>query len=522
MKKDTHKALRAIYTGNSNVDYRLRAMWALHITKGFSQSDLMTALDDKEPYIRGWAVQLSWEDGAPSEPVIAKFAQMAGQEKSPVVRLYLASAMQRLDLEKRWAIAAGLLQHGEDENDHNLPKMLWFAIEPFVAKDPNKALDLAAKSKLSLIRKYAARRAVDGDKTNTLVTWLGKQSSIDTAMIAGMRDALEGRTDLKTPPDWKTTYAKLQRSGERNKQLSLEIAQFFGDTEAANHYFSTLRNKSAALAERQKALTALASQQRPELVKELVPLLDDAALRSDAIRAIASFDDERLAKLLLSKYPSFSDKDKEAAIQTLASRSRSGWLLALAIKDKSIAKRDIPPSVARQLRRVAGSGFVEIWGPIDQLPSNELAYKKYNALLTPKALNGANMQKGQALFKRTCGSCHKLYGEGGLIGPDLTGSNRSKVDYLLFNVLDPTAEIQDDYKLVVITTRDGRTYSGNIIAENERQITMRIVGQETSLINKSNIQTREVMPVSMLPNGLFETLTDQEVVDLVGYLSRSK
>jgi len=522
LKKDTHKALRAIYTSNPELNYRLKAMWSLHVTQGLTQNDLITALDDKEPYIRGWAIQLLWEDAAPAQAVVAKFAQMAGQEKSPVVRLYLASAMQRLSLDQRWDIASGLLQHAADETDHNLPKMLWFAIEPLVAKYPEKALDLAAKSKLSLIRKYVARRAVDADQTNTLVAWLGRQTSADTAMIAGLRDALEGRNDLKTPANWKNTYAKLQQSGERNKQLSLEIAQFFGDTEAANLYFATLRDKSASADSRRKALIALASQQRPELVKELAPLLDDAVLRNDAIRAIANYDDERLAKLLLSKYPGFNEKDKEAAIQTLASRSRSGWLLALAIKDKSIEKRDIPPSVARQLRRVAGSGFVEIWGPIDQLPSNELAYKKYNALLTPKALDNANMLKGQALFKRTCGSCHKLYGEGGLIGPDLTGSNRSKIDYLLFNVLDPSAEIQDDYKLVVITTRDGRTYSGNVIAENERQITMRIVGQETTLINKSNIQTREVMPVSMMPNGLFETLTNQEVIDLVGYLSRSK
>jgi len=258
------------------------------------------------------------------------------------------------------------------------------------------------------------------------------------------------------------------------------------------------------------------------LLKDFPALLDDNELRSDAIRSIANFDDERIAQLLLKKYPQFSEKDKAATIETLASRSRSGWILAQAIKNKTIEKRDVPASVARQLRRVVGSGFVEIWGPIDQLPSNELAYKKYRELLTPKALDKANLSKGQLVFKRTCGSCHKMYGEGGIIGPDLTGSNRSKVDYLLFNVLEPSGEIQDDYKLVVITSRDGRVYSGNIIAENERQITMRIVGQESAVINKSNIQSREVMPVSMMPNGLFETLSNTEIMDLVGFLSRSK
>jgi putative heme-binding domain-containing protein len=111
-----------------------------------------------------------------------------------------------------------------------------------------------------------------------------------------------------------------------------------------------------------------------------------------------------------------------------------------------------------------------------------------------------------------------MYGQGGLIGPDLTGSNRSNIDYLLFNILSPSEEIQDVYKMVVITTRDGRTYSGNIIAENQRQVTMRVVGQDAVVINKSSIQAREVTAVSMMPQGLMTTLTDKEVVDLLTYI----
>ena len=106
-----------------------------------------------------------------------------------------------------------------------------------------------------------------------------------------------------------------------------------------------------------------------------------------------------------------------------------------------------------------------------------------------------------------------------MLGPELTGSNRANLDYLLGNILDPSGEIQDDYKMVVITTRDGRTYVGNIIRETERQLTLRVVGQlEGVPLNKSDIQSREVTPASMMPTGLLETLSDKEIVDLVGYL----
>ena len=108
------------------------------------------------------------------------------------------------------------------------------------------------------------------------------------------------------------------------------------------------------------------------------------------------------------------------------------------------------------------------------------------------------------------------------MGPDLTGSNRSDVEYILLNVIEPSAEIQDDYKMVVINTRDGRTYSGNSIGENQRQITLRVVGQEPIIINKSSIQSKDVTEVSMMPPGLFENLTEKEIVDLMGYLRTMK
>src|SRR5690606_27926703 len=132
-----------------------------------------------------------------------------------------------------------------------------------------------------------------------------------------------------------------------------------------------------------------------------------------------------------------------------------------------------------------------------------------------------DLNNGGKLFMRTCGTCHKMYGQGGNIGPDLTGSNRSDIDYLLFNILNPSEEIQDAYKMVVITTRDGRTYSGNLVGENQRQLTMRVVGENDVVINKSSIQSKEVTPVSMMPQGLLNTLTEKEMIDLLTYLQKA-
>ena len=507
-----------IYLKNENADYRLRAMWALRVSNAMQEGELLPALADKDAYIRAWAIQFLCEENTPSEKAVAQFETMAKEDPSPVVRLYLASALQRMGMNLRWKIAERLLAHNEDAEDHNLPKMIWYGIEPLVKINPAKAIELASNSRISLVTNFIARRAVDADATEILIAGVGKTSTNQLDLLEGMRDGLEGRTDIKTPANWSAIYSKLKQTKGKVGQLSTEIAQHFGDTEAAKNYMAALKNPSTSGEQRKKALQALASQQRPELVKELPGLLNDAGLTLDVIRAIAAFDNEPLGKLLLEKYPSFDQKEKAEAIQTLSSRPKYGWLLTQAISKKTIAKSEIPTYVARQLRRVVGSGFVEVWGPIDHVAFDEKAYKKYRTLLTDQSVASASPVNGKLIFKNTCGPCHKMYGEGGIIGPELTGSNRANLDYLLSNILDPSGEIQDDYKMVVVTTRDGRTYVGNVAKETERQVTLRVVGQDAVVLNKSDIQTRETTPTSMMPSGLLEALSDKQVTDLVAFM----
>lgn len=515
-------SLQTLFQTGATVDHRLRAMWSLHVTKNLSAEELKTALTGKEPYVRAWAVQLLCEDQQPAPDVLARFGQMAAQDPSPVVRLYLASAMQRVSSEIGWKLAESLLSHAEDAADHNLPKMIWYGLEPLVKANPKQALELATRSRIPMVTQFIARRVVDAGAAEMLVNTLAQIPQNRQTLLEGMREAVEGRSDLTAPANWKTLAAKLKNDPAASRLIT-EISGQFGGTEMAIRSLATLKDTKAPLDTRRNALRAMALQQRPELLRELPALLDNTDLRADAIRAVASYDHEPLGRSLLERYPKLSTSEKVEVIQTLASRSRYGWLLTQALAKQTIPKRDVPTYVARQLRRVVGSGFVEVWGPIDHVALDEKVYNKFRALLNDEAVARANAPKGRLVFQKTCGPCHRMYGEGGNIGPDLTGSNRANLDYLLGNILDPSAEIQDDYKMVVVTTRDGRTYVGNIAKENERQLTLRVVGQDAVVLNKSDIQTREVNPASLMPTGLLEPLSDAEVKDLVAFLrSKSK
>ncbi len=514
--------LQNILKNNSNPDFRLRAMWTLHVTNNFESHQLENLLLDKDEYLRSWAIQLLCEDKSPSEAALTEFVKMAKDDKSPVVRLYLASALQRINSTSAWKIAGELSNHGEDSEDHNLPKMIWFALEPLVKANPKAGLDLLKNCHLNMIANYIARRLIDANEHELLVSYIEKSTKNLPSILEGMRDGLEDRFDIKAPKNWNSAYQKLTLQKGQIPKLAKLIAQRFGDTDASQNNLSTLKNKQASISLRKEALNTLASGKRVELKKEIPNLFNEIAIRPEVIVAIANYDEESFGALIIANYNSLTVLEKRRAIETLSSRPKYGGQLTQALKKQAIPRSDIPAYTARQLLRVVGSGFIEYWGPIEQEQSLEKAYIKYRNILTPNALNKASAIKGNVVFQKSCGSCHKMYGNGGNIGPELTGSNRSNLDYILFNVLNPSGEIQEDYKLVVVTTRDGRTYSGNVIGENDRQVTMRIVGKESTKINKSDIQSRETMATSLMPVGILETIKENEVLDLVKFLQTKK
>ncbi len=516
----THRALKTMFRENKDEDHRLRALWALHVTGGLDEAGLLRNLGDRDAHIRAWSIQLLCEDKSPSGRVLEEFAALAKRDPSPVVRLYLTSALQRMGLDARWAIAAGLVSHAGDAADHNLPKLIWYGIEPLVPENPARAMDLAVASRLPFVTESIARRAVDAGELEALSQALGQAQEEETVagLLRGFSAGLKGLRDVKAPPSWAATYAKLYGT-----PLATRIAQILGDTGAAAAMLPTLDNAKAKSADRQTALRGLASQDHAGLKGRLVALLEDDALRLDSIRAMANYDEASFPRALLGRYAKLDAGDKSAAIQTLASRPSYGNELTAAIQSGAVPRRDVPAYVVRQLRRVVGPGFVDVWGAVESLSADKAAaFARYRALLTDGALARGNVHNGRAVYERTCFACHKLYGQGGEIGPDITGSNRANLDYILENILNPSGEIPEGYQLLLVTTRGGQTLAGTLASENDQQLVLRVVGLPPVTVAKSEIQSRESIPTSMMPEGLLASLPDRDVIDLIRYLRTTK
>jgi len=162
--KEIEAAADALFASNPDTTRVLRAMWLLHAVGAFGQARALKALGHADPYVRAWAIQLSCEERKSSAAPIEKFLTLAKDDPSPIVRLYLASACQRLSLEERRPIVEALLGHAEDAQDHNLPLLYWYAAEPIVSADIAAGAALAGKAKIPRLREFIARRITSAGK----------------------------------------------------------------------------------------------------------------------------------------------------------------------------------------------------------------------------------------------------------------------------------------------------------------------------------------------------------------------
>jgi putative membrane-bound dehydrogenase-like protein len=508
---------------------RLRGLWALHAIEALAEADAVELLRDADPLVRAWTIQLATERGTPAPALVRQFETLARSDPSPVVRLYLASACQRLPLERRWEILAGLVGHAEDAADHNLPLMYWYAAEPLAEADPSRAARLAAESQVPLLLSYMTRRigAIGtGETINLLVERLGavKRPAERLALLEGINLALKGKRQVAMPPAWSKVAPALLGSAEAPvRSQALALALTFGDPAARKTLKALATNRDADPTARREALDSLLRARAADLSTTLRELIDDPVLRGPALRGLAAYEDPKTPAVVLEAYRGWSPAERRDALGTLTARVGFARALLDAVEAGKVPATDLTADLIRQLRNLKDETIdqriVQVWGTARDTTADKAALiAKYRALLTSKPAQAPDPMRGRAVYARTCQPCHMLFGVGGNVGPDLTGSNRADLDYLLANVLDPSALIGKDYQAHVFALTDGRVLTGIIRAEDKDAVTL-ATANETIVVPKAEIDDRRMSEQSMMPEGQWEALAEPELRALVAYLA---
>ena len=346
-------------------------------------------------------------------------------------------------------------------------------------------------------------------------------------ILKGISAALKGQRNIKMPKGWKEISPKLAKSSNAEvRQLAQTLSLTFGSKAALDALRKVLVDGKANLAHRQKALAALVAARDRALPEVLRGLLLEKALRREALRGLGAFEDAKTSSAILKIYGKLDTAGKRDALMTLASRVTFAKALMAAVARGVVKASELPADIVRQLRahgvKDINATLDKVWGVSRSTPAAKLAeIAKYKKLLEAKVNRPVDLPRGRALFQRTCGQCHKLYGQGGEIGPDITGSNRNNLDYLLTNILDPNAEIPNDYRTTILHTKDNRVLVG-VIRRSEGQSVTIAMPAEVVTVAKRDVAAIDPQDFSMMPEGLVLALKVDELRDLVAYLRGSR
>jgi len=449
----------------------------------------------------------------------------------------LVSVLQKLDAPTRWKLASTILHVPENAKtivgENQLTLMTWYGIEPVVFNEGAVAL-LHSNPKL---QQFAVRRiASDIERSpasaSSTLSYIGemsqaKQDERAEGLLAAFTTGLAGRAKVEAPESWQTVEKQLKSSTSKDVRVASEaLGVLFGDGASLAGLRSLITDGTADPVARERAILALAQAKDAESVAVFFNLLNDRAVVDAAILALKNFDHPNTAMELLNHFGGFKDGNKSLAIDTMTSRDSYASDLIGAIEAGRFDARELSASQVRQLLALGNEHIKTVlqakWGVVQETPEARVAaIEKWKHELTPGNLSKADRENGAALFKKSCATCHKLFGEGKTIAPDLTGANRSNLEYLLMNIIDPSSVVPKQFTTSVIALKDGRVITGVIVSETDQTLVIQTDKEQLS-VARGDVEESKNSGKSLMPDGMLDPLTPEQVRDLFGFMMPKK
>lgn len=540
--------LRKLFDAEPDVAIKLRALFTLFVLRDLDDAFLLKQFSHPDEHVRSCAIRLATDRwpldtimGRPhptasqqtrsDSPVYRELIRLATTDESGLVRLALTSTLQRLPIADRLALAKPLAARVRDAGDHNLPLMVWYGLMPLAssksAKDLASLAEFAAECALPTTRQLISRRLAEliDDQPQAIETLLSKALIKGTIrdVLAGLSQGVAGRHKLRSPANWSVVQEAVVKSDDKPLQtLVRDLSVLFGDGRALDEVQRIALDGKADLAARRLALQTLIENRAPDRRKICEQLLSVRYLNTTAIAGLTEFDDAAIGEKLAKNYRSFFPADRPAVIEALVTRASFAEQLLDQIAAGKIPRTDLSIVQARQIRSFGNAKLTErlneVWGELRDSPADkQQLMAKWKSQLTPETLAKADKHQGRVEFSKVCANCHRLYGHGAQIGPDLTGSGRKNLDYVLLNLIDPSAAVGAEYKMSIIAMKDGRVFNGIVVTKTDKVLTLQ-TAKDRVQVELSEIDEIQVSTQSLMPDGLMQPMTEQQVRDLIAYL----
>lgn len=515
----------------------LESLWALYTSGGLDDGFALKLFEHPDEDVRTWTVRLLGDAKHVTSAQRDAMAKLAGTDLSPTVRSQLACTSKRLPAADALPIVRELLKRGEDANDPHIPLLLWWAIEDKAIADRDLVIGLVEDPRAwralltghiaeRLARRYLAEGSEKDYETCARFLQLAPGAAEQERVLYGMVKALEGRRLSEMPPVLEKALDRLS-APQKDTVLFIVLSLRLGSTTAYERALVKIEDTKGPFGHNPIPLIEAVGQAgRDDCVPVLLRVLATArtnALRGAALAALEPYPDPRIAEAVLAEYRRLPSDLRNRAQSLLCNRPTSALAFLQKVDTGGIASREVPLD---RLQKLAQFNQPEIkrllekhWGKFGEATPGEKLTRIRN-VATALSQGKGDAVAGKVLFTKHCATCHTLFGEGNKIGPDLTSADRKSRDFLIANIVDPSAIIRPEFVAYNVEMKDGRVLNGLVVETTPTTVTLVDAKNERTVLARDRIDKMDPSAVSLMPEKLLDPLEDQEVRDLFSYLQK--
>lgn len=541
--------LRSIVSDDRGVG-ALHALWALHQSAGLDNATALVGLKHASASVRLWTARLLGDEwGRQRNLGVGQHARksasgllpgsafealrtQAAAETDPEVLAQFASTARRLDAAQALPLVAAVLAHDEVAADPYIPLLCWWVFEAHIPSANAEVLALFQSPTLwnqpvtleHILPRLARRYAIEGKNADLQLCAglfrLAPSPKHSMQLMKGFEDAFRGRAMNALPDE---LVAAITKSGQA--PLVFRLKQ--GDESAIAEGLQQLVDAKTKTDDRLLLVRTFGETRHPKAMPALWSVASNSApnaLRKAAFIALSAYDDESIGEKATALLPALPSDVQTAAFALLASRTKWSERLLNAVESGRVRRALVPDDVADRLRASKDNSIRATAARLLPRASSVSAtlQARLSEITTAVQRAPGNPYRGEATYIQRCAACHKLFFKGGNIGPDLTPYQRDNLSTLLLSIVNPNAEIREGFQYYTVETRDGRTLSGFFVDRDNQVTVLRGMDGENITLRASEILELQPMGRSLMPEGLLDGLSDQELRDFFAYLRISQ
>jgi putative heme-binding domain-containing protein len=492
-------------------------------------------LEHPSEHLRSWTIRLLGDRRQLPGGIGEKLVDLARREPSVTVRSQLACTCKRLSATAALPIIEQLCQRAEDVDDPHIPLLLWWAIEDKAITDRALVLErfgtkAAWNQPLTrgvIVERLVRRYLAEGQPADYLACARmladAPQASDRERLVQALEQQMAGRSFEQAPSELSGPLTTLLATSEPSSAL-VRLGLRMGLDSAAPVAVARAADARLPAAERVEFIRALRDLKPQGSLAALLTLLESdpsAQIQDAALQALQGFDDPAVPNTILARYEALTPALRDRARDILTSRPNWSAQLLVEVEAAKIAAKDFS---IEQVRRIVLHELPELnqrveklWGQVQPKTSREKE-GRITAVGRILGKGPGDAAKGKPLFVKHCANCHQLFGEGLKVGPDLSGVDRKNLGILLHNVFDPSAILREGYQQYVVSTVDGLVLTGLLAESTPESVTILDAKNVRTVIPRGKVDEMKASAASLMPEGILDTASEQELRDLFQYL----